>query len=156
MKKGRFSEDQIIGILKEQQAGLPVTEICQRHGLSDATFSTWRSRYGGWRVSDARRLKTLDEENRRLKTHQARSRNRRRTTPWRAGMGPSSTIRAKVRRWSSFTFEGLARRLTVHQPTRTLMVKGDDPVPDRLQPSGCPRRRSRPVQAGDVPARHPR
>ena len=67
MKKSRFSEDQIIGILKEGQAGLPVTEICRRHGISDATFYTWRSRYGGMEVSDARRLKGLDDENRRLK-----------------------------------------------------------------------------------------
>ena len=67
MQKSRFSEDQIIGILKEQQAGLPVTEICRRHGISDATFYTWRSRYGGMEVSDARRLKTLDDENRMLK-----------------------------------------------------------------------------------------
>ena len=67
MKKSRFSEDQIIGILKEQQAGLAVTEICRRHGISDATFYTWRSRYGGMEVSDARRLKALDEENRKLK-----------------------------------------------------------------------------------------
>ncbi|SFH12203.1 Transposase [Methylobacterium gossipiicola] len=67
MKKSRFSEEQIIGILKEQQAGLPVAEICRRHGISDATFYTWRSRYGGMEVSDARRLKALDEENRKLK-----------------------------------------------------------------------------------------
>jgi putative transposase len=67
MKKSRFSADQIIGILKEQQAGLPVSEICRRHGISDATFYTWRSRYGGMEVSDARRLKALEEENRRLK-----------------------------------------------------------------------------------------
>ena len=67
MKKSRFSEEQIIGILKEQQAGLPVTEICRRHGISDATFYTWRSRYGGMEISDARRLKALDEENRKLK-----------------------------------------------------------------------------------------
>ncbi|AMB47702.1 transposase IS3 [Methylobacterium sp. AMS5] len=67
MKKSRFSEEQIIGILKEQQAGLPVAEICRRHGISDATFYTWRSRYGCMEVSDARRLKTLDEENRKLK-----------------------------------------------------------------------------------------
>ena len=59
MKKSRFSEDQIIGILKEGQAGLPVTEICRRHGISGATFYTWRSRYGGMEVSDARRLKVL-------------------------------------------------------------------------------------------------
>ncbi|MFD1304194.1 IS3 family transposase [Methylobacterium marchantiae] len=67
MKKSRFSEEQIIGILKEQQAGLPVAEICRRHGISDATFYTWRSRFGGMEVSDARRLKALDEENRKLK-----------------------------------------------------------------------------------------
>lgn len=67
MKKSRFSEESIIGILKEQQAGLPVAEICRRHGISDATFYTWRSRYGGMEVSDARRLKALNEENRKLK-----------------------------------------------------------------------------------------
>ena len=67
MKKSRYGEDQIIGILKEQQAGLPVAEICRRHVISDATFYTWRSRYGGMEVSDAQRLKTLDDENRRLK-----------------------------------------------------------------------------------------
>lgn len=67
IKKSRFSEEQIIGVLKEQQAGMPVAEICRRHGISDATFYTWRSRFGGMEVSDARRLKTLDEENRKLK-----------------------------------------------------------------------------------------
>ncbi len=67
MKKSRFSEEQIIGILKEQQAGLPVAEICRRHGISDATSYTWRSRFGGMKVSDARRPKALDEENRELK-----------------------------------------------------------------------------------------
>jgi putative transposase len=71
MKKSRFSDEQIIGILKEQQAGLPVTEICRRHGISDATFYTWRSRFGGMEVSDARRLKALDEENRKLKKTKA-------------------------------------------------------------------------------------
>ena len=67
MRKSRFSEDQIIGILKEQQAGLPVAELCRRHGISDATFYTWRSKYGGMEASDARRLKALEEENRKLK-----------------------------------------------------------------------------------------
>ena len=67
MRKSRFSEDQIIGILKEQQAGLPVAELCRKHGISDATFYTWRSKYGGMEVSDARRLKVLEEENRKLK-----------------------------------------------------------------------------------------
>jgi len=67
MRKSRFSEEQIIGVLKEHQAGLPVAEICRRHGISDATFYTWRSKYGGLEVSDAKRLKALEEENRKLK-----------------------------------------------------------------------------------------
>jgi putative transposase len=67
MRKSRFSEEQIIGILREQQAGLPVAELCRKHGISDATFYTWRSKYGGMEASDARRLKALEEENRKLK-----------------------------------------------------------------------------------------
>ena len=67
MKKSRFSEEQIIGILKEHQAGISVAEICRKHGISDATFYTWRSKYGGLEISDAKRLKSLEEENRKLK-----------------------------------------------------------------------------------------
>lgn len=67
MRKSRFSEEQIIGILKEQQAGLPVAELCRKHGISDGTFYAWRSKYGGMETSDARRLKALEEENRKLK-----------------------------------------------------------------------------------------
>ena len=67
MRKSRFSEEQIIGILKEHQAGVPVADLCRKHGISDATLYTWRSKYGGMEVSDARKLKTLDDENRRLK-----------------------------------------------------------------------------------------
>ena len=67
MRKSRFSEEQIIGILKEHQAGLAVAEICRRNGISDATFYTWRSKYGGLEVSEAKRLKALEEENRKLK-----------------------------------------------------------------------------------------
>lgn len=67
MKKSRFSEEQIIGILKEHQAGIVVAEICRKHGISDATFYAWRSKYGGLEVSDAKRLKSLEEENRKLK-----------------------------------------------------------------------------------------
>ena len=67
MRKSRFSEEQIIGILREQQAGRPVAELCRKHGISDATFYTWRSKYGGLEVSEAKRLKTLREENRKLK-----------------------------------------------------------------------------------------
>jgi putative transposase len=67
MKKSRYSEEQIIGVLKEHQAGIPVGELCRKHGISDATFYTWRKKFGGMDVSDARRLKGLEEENRKLK-----------------------------------------------------------------------------------------
>lgn len=67
MKKSRFSEERIIRILEEQQARLPVAEICRRHVISDATFYTWRSGFGGMAVSDVRRLKAPDDENRKLK-----------------------------------------------------------------------------------------
>jgi putative transposase len=67
MKKGRYNEAQIIAVLKEHQAGIPVSELCRKHGISDATFYTWRKKYGGMDVSDARRLKGLEEENRKLK-----------------------------------------------------------------------------------------
>jgi putative transposase len=73
MRKSRFSEEQIIGILKEHQAGMPVADLCRKHGISDATLYTWRSKYGGMEVSDARKLKTLEDENRRLKTLLAES-----------------------------------------------------------------------------------
>ena len=67
MKRSCFSEEQIIGILKEHQAGLGAKELCRKHGISDATFYKWRSKYGGMEVSDARRLKTLESENAKLK-----------------------------------------------------------------------------------------
>ena len=67
MKRSRFSEEQIIGIVKEHQAGLGAKELCRKHGISDATFYKWRSKYGGMEVSDARRLKTLESENAKLK-----------------------------------------------------------------------------------------
>jgi putative transposase len=67
MKRSRFSEDQIIGILKQHQAGLSATELYRQHGIGDATFYKWRSKYGGMEVADAKRLKGLEEENRKLK-----------------------------------------------------------------------------------------
>ena len=67
MKRSRFSDEQIIGILKEHQAGLSAAELCRKYGISDAAFYTWRKRYGGLEVSEARRLKALEEENARLK-----------------------------------------------------------------------------------------
>ena len=67
MRRSRFSEEQIIGILKEHQAGMSARELCRKHGISDATFYKWRSKYGGLEVSEAKRLKSLEDENRRLK-----------------------------------------------------------------------------------------
>ena len=67
MRKSRFSETQIIGILKEAEAGTQVTELCRTHGISANTFYRWRSKYGGLEVSEAKRLKELEDENRRLK-----------------------------------------------------------------------------------------
>ena len=67
MKRSRFSDEQVIGILKEHQAGLSAVELCRKYGISDATFYTWRKKYGGMEVSEARRLKALEEENARLK-----------------------------------------------------------------------------------------
>ena len=73
MRKGRFSEEQIIKVLKEHQAGIPIVELCRKHGISDATFYTRRSKYAGMEVSDARKLKALEDENRKLKTLLAES-----------------------------------------------------------------------------------
>lgn len=67
MKASRFSEAQIIGILKEQEAGAKTAEVCRRHGVSQATFYKWKAKYGGMEVSGAQRLKALEAENARLK-----------------------------------------------------------------------------------------
>lgn len=67
MKRSRFSEEQVIGILKEHQAGMTAGDLCRKHGISDATFYTWRKKFGGMEVSEAKRLKALEDENAKLK-----------------------------------------------------------------------------------------
>jgi putative transposase len=67
VKKSRFTEAQIIGVLREQEAGGTTDEVCRRHGISQQTFYRWKSKYGGLEVSDAQKLKALEDENRRLK-----------------------------------------------------------------------------------------
>ncbi len=68
MKRARFREEQIIGVLKEAEAGAKVSELCRQHGISDASFYAWRSKYGGLEISEMRRLRQLEEEHRRLKS----------------------------------------------------------------------------------------
>lgn len=67
MRKSRFTEAQIIGMIKEQEAGLPTAELCRKHGLSPATFYKLKAKYGGMDLSDAKRLKQLEDENAKLK-----------------------------------------------------------------------------------------
>ena len=67
MKSSRFSEEQIIGILREQESGIPTTDICRKHGISSATFYKWKAKYGDLGISDAKRLKALEDENAKLK-----------------------------------------------------------------------------------------
>ncbi len=67
MKRQRYSEEQIIGILKEAEAGVPLADLVRKHGISTASFYAWRKKYGGMEVSDAKKLRALEDENRRLK-----------------------------------------------------------------------------------------
>jgi putative transposase len=67
MRRSRFSEEQIIAILREQESGVSTADVCRRHGISSATFYKWKARFGGMEVSEARRLKALEDENARLK-----------------------------------------------------------------------------------------
>jgi putative transposase len=67
MKRSRFKEEQIIAILREQEAGSPTADVCRKHGVSSATFYKWKAKFGGLDVSDAKRLKALEDENAKLK-----------------------------------------------------------------------------------------
>ncbi len=79
MKKSRFTEEQIVGVLKEQETGVTVAELCRKHGISSPTFYKWKAKYGGLDVSEARKLKSLEDENAKLKRMLAHSADRGRS-----------------------------------------------------------------------------
>jgi putative transposase len=90
MRKSRFTETQIIGMIKEQEAGLTVAEVCRKHGISPASFYKLKAKYGGMDVSDARRLKQLEEENAKLKRLVAEDRDRHPDPTWAAASRPGT------------------------------------------------------------------
>jgi putative transposase len=92
MKGSRFNEEQIIGVLREQEAGAKPDELCRRHGISSATLYKWKAKYGGLEVSEARRLKALEDENRRLKKLLGRV-----DAGQRGAQGPARKKRLKTR-----------------------------------------------------------
>ncbi len=138
MKRSRFTEEQIICVLKEHQVGMSAAELCRRHGISDATLYNWRSKYGGMEVSEAKRLKQLEDENAKLKKLLAESVMD--VSTLREMLGKTSEARCKeVRRDPGHDREGLfaAPRRRRHAPT----LAGIDPRVHRY-------RSSRPDDAG--------
>lgn len=100
MKRNMFTEEQIIGVLKEHEAGIPIAELCRKHGVSSASIYKWKAKYGGMDVSEAKRLKALEEENNRphsrlgwmTPTEYANTFHPRRDLPLRSGEGSAAAL----------------------------------------------------------------
>ena len=147
MRKSRLSEEQIIGVLREQEAGARTEGVCRRHGISPTTFYKWKARYGGLEVSEARRLKALEDENRRLKKLLGRGGARRGRAEGPAGKKLSSPAARRVVARRLMAARGLSQRhvcrlLKIDPKTvRRPELRGDEAVRARLRTRAGARRR---------------
>ena len=114
MKRNRFTEEQIIGILKEHEAGVSVANLCRKHGVSDASIYKWKAKFGGVDVSEAKRLRSLEDENiklKRLPAARSKSRVSRDVRSWRVASRPQSAC--SLKEWADYSgigpLEGRAR-----------------------------------------------
>ena len=132
MKPSRFTEEQIIGILREQEAGLSTADVCRKHGISSATFYKWKAKYGGLDVSDARRLKALEDENAKLKKPLAEAIPRCLACGLLASLTPSSPCGASRPRWSATTAPG-DPALVAREPGRVALHRRQQAPAKRLR-----------------------
>ena len=114
LRKSRFSEEQIVAIIQEYAAGAKVSELCRKHGMSYATFYTWKAKYGGLQVSDVRRLKDLETENGKLKKLLALRRRKRKKIPKGSREGAWCPIVINQRSSLDFTMDALANGRKFH------------------------------------------
>ena len=125
MKRSRFTDEQIIGVLKEHEAGAKAADLCRRHGMSEATFYTWKSKFGGMDVSEAKRLRSLEDENGKLKRLLADAMLDNAALKDLLGKNGSARREARGRRTSSNGVRG-ERAAGVYHPGHQ---PDDDPLP---------------------------
>ena len=147
MRKSRFTEEQIIKMLKEHTAGLSAGELCRKYGISDATFYKWRSRYGGMEVSDGRKLEALEDENRKLKKLLAETMLDAPTLKEMLGKLLTPSLRRRAVTWAirekSYSQRHACRLVGRHPKTYRYATKrsGDEELRQRLRELASQRRR---------------